>query len=135
MWQFIALVLASTSPAGDQGLTFKGTSFGPRQHLRCEWFTNFENSRFEQCRILGRQAVRFENGASIECLGQACGELDAQARKVARWSKPEPVWGTFTVELFGRVSTKRHEKRYLGDGTMAVLIERLVSVRPKNIAR
>jgi hypothetical protein len=135
MWQFIALILAPISPPGDQGLTFKGTSFGPRQHLSCEWFTNFENSRFEQCRVLGAQAARFEDGAAIECLGQACGQLDARARKVARWNKPEPVWGTFTVEFYGRVSTTRHEKRYLGDGTMTVLIEQLLSVQAKNIVR
>lgn len=135
MWQFIALMLAAISPPGGQGLTFKGTTFGPRQHLSCEWFTNFENSRFEQCHALGGQAVRVEDSASIECLGQACEQLDAQARNVARWNKPEPVWGTFTVEFYGRVSTTRHEKRYLGDGTMTVLIEQLVGVRAKNIVR
>lgn len=135
MWLAIALFLTSISAPGGQGLTFKGMKFGPKQRLSCEWFTNFENSRFERCRVLDRQAIPLENGASIECLARACEQLDAQARKVARWTKPEPVWGTFTVDFYGRVSTRPHGKRYLGDGTMTVLIERLVSVRPKNIVR
>ncbi len=72
-----------------------------------------------------------EEGASIECLGQSCKELDAAARKAVQWNKPEPVSGSFTVEILGRVSADRHEKRYLGDGTRTVLIENLVSVRAR----
>jgi hypothetical protein len=55
--------------------------------------------------------------------------MDAQARKVARWRKPEPPWGTFKVRLVGRVSLHPHKKQYLGDGTDTVLIEKLLSVR------
>jgi len=131
MWQVIAAVLASASSQVSQPLTVKGTDFGPRQRLVCEWFTNFENSRFEQCHILGGAAPLLDEGASIECAGQSCEELDAAARKAARWKKPEPVWGTFTVEILGRVSTARHEKRYLGDATRTVLLEKLVSVRKR----
>lgn len=135
MWQIIVLILTSTAPSADQGLTFKGTAFGPKQRLTCEWFTNFENSRFQRCRADKGQAIRFDDGASIECLAQVCKQLDAKARRVAAWKKPEPVWGTFTVEFYGRVSAVRHEKRYLGDGTTNVLIERLVNVRSKSIVR
>jgi hypothetical protein len=109
----------------------KGMAFGPQQRLVCEWFTNFENSRFEQCRALEGGVSVLKDAASIECLGQTCRDLDAAARKAVRWKKPEPVWGTFTVEILGRVSAVRHEKRYLGDGTCTVQIERLVSVRKR----
>ena len=129
MWQVIAAVLVSASPQASQSLTIKGMAFEPRQRLVCEWFTNFENSRFERCRVVGGAALALEDGASIECLGRTCEELDAAARKATRWKKPEPVWGTFTVELYGRVSAAGHEKRYLGDATSTVLIEKLVSVR------
>ncbi|GHH26804.1 hypothetical protein GCM10008023_41840 [Sphingomonas glacialis] len=131
MWQVIAAVLASASPQASQPVTVKGTAFGPRQRLVCEWFTNFENSRFEQCHILGGTAPLLDEGASIECAGQSCEELDAAARKAVQWKKPEPVWGTFTVEILGRVSTERHRKRYLGDATRTVLIENLVSIRKR----
>jgi hypothetical protein len=128
MWQVIAAILASASPQASQPLTIRGTAFGPRQRLVCEWFSNFENSRFVQCHIPGNTPPVLDEGASIECVAQSCEELDAAARKAIRWKKPEPVWGTFTVEILGRVSTARREKRYLGDGTRTVLIEKLVSV-------
>ncbi len=131
MWQVIVAVLASASPQVSQGLTVKETDFGLRKRLVCEWFTNFENSRFEQCHILGGTTPVLEDGASIECLEQTCKALDAAARKAVRWKKPEPVWGKFTVEILGRVSTAQHQKRYLGDATRSVLIEKLVSVRKR----
>lgn len=131
MWQLIAVVLASASLQASQPVTVKGTAFGPRERLICEWFTNFENNRFEQCHITGGTDPLLDDGASIECVGQRCEELDAAARKTVRWKKPEPVWGTFTVEILGRVSTARHEKRYLGDATRTVLIEKLVSIRKR----
>jgi len=131
MWQVIATVLALASAPVSQGATIRGTAYGPRQRLVCEWFTNFENSRFERCRALNGAALVLEDGASIECLDRSCKALDAAARKAARWRKPEPVWGTFTVEITGRVSAIRHQKRYLGDGTSTVLIEKLVSVRKR----
>lgn len=131
MWQIITAVLALASPPVSQGQTIIGTAYGPRQRLVCEWFTNFENSRFEQCHTLKGTAPVLEDGASIECLGSNCKELDAAARKVVRWGKPEPVWGTFRVEIFGRVSAARHEKRYVGDASRTVLIEKLVSVRKR----
>jgi len=55
--------------------------------------------------------------------------LDAEARKAADWTRPEPPWGTFTVQLEGRVALNPHKRRYLGDATRTVFIERLVSVR------
>lgn len=131
MWQIIAAVLALASPQISQGLSFKGTDFGPRQQLVCEWFTNFENSRLEQCHILGGASALLEDGASIECIERRCQELDAVARKAVRWKRREPVWGTFTVEIVGRVSAAQREKRYLGDATRTVLIEKLVSVHKR----
>lgn len=129
MWQVIVAVLASASPQVTQGATIKGVAFGPRQRLICEWFTNFENSRFEKCSARKGAAPVLKDGASIECLGQTCKDLDAAARKAVRWKKPEPVWGTFTVKFIGRVSATRREKRYLGDGTSTVLIEKLETIR------
>jgi hypothetical protein len=109
--------------------------FGPRLTLTCIWFTNFENSRFEQCRMASGNVLVSNDGASIQCIGRTCEQLDAEARKVAHWQKPEPPWGTFTVQLVGRVSLHQHERRYSGDGTSTVLIEKLLKVTPKNIVR
>lgn len=127
MWQFAVLALASTTPAGQQNLTFDGEAFGARRALTCTWFTNFENSRFEQCQDVTGKLL--QDGASIKCVRGVCEQLDAAARKAARWKKPEPPWGTFKVALVGRVSLNPHEKRYLGDATRTVLIEKLTSVR------
>lgn len=79
--------------------------------------------------VVGGAALTLEDGASIESLGQTCKELDAAARKATRWKKPEPVEGTSAVEIYWRVSAARYEKRYLGDATGIVLIEKLVSVQ------
>lgn len=128
MWNVAVLALAFATPTPSGGAVVGGVAFGPRQTLTCEWFTNFENSRFKQCRMGGRNLLPSDDGASIKCTGRTCKELDAEARRVANWRKPEPPWGTFTVRLVGRVSLHPHQKRYLGDGTSTVLVEKLVSV-------
>jgi hypothetical protein len=68
-------------------------------------------------------------------LNRTCEELDAEARKEAHWNKPEPPWGTFTVQLEGRVSLHQHQSHYLGEGTSTVLIEKVLSVRSDNVIR
>ena len=128
MWQLAIFALASAAPTSNGGATVEGVAFGPRLTLTCTWFTNFENSRFEQCRGSGGNLLPSNDGASIKCLGRTCEQLDAEARRVAHWRKPEPPWGTFIVRLIGRVSLRQHQKRYLGDGTSTVLIEKLLSV-------
>ena len=130
MWQLAVFTLASSVPTGQQNLTFDGEAFGPQRTLTCTWFTNFENSRFEQCQDATGKLLQDGDGASIKCVRGVCEKLDVAARKAAGWRKPEPPWGTFKVELVGRVSLNPHEKRYLGDATRTVLIERLTSVRP-----
>jgi hypothetical protein len=115
--------------AGQQNLTFEGEAFGARRALTCTWFINFENSRFEQCQDATGKLLQDGDGASIKCVRGVCEQLDAAARKAARWKKPEPLWGTFKVVLVGRVSLNPHEKRYLGDATRTVLIEKLTTVR------
>ncbi|MFL9842230.1 hypothetical protein ABS767_14755 [Sphingomonas sp. ST-64] len=129
MWQFIAILLASTPAQTAQSVTVKGTAFGPEQRLVCTWFTNFENSRLEQCRAKSGQSPVLPDGASIECAPSICAKLDAEARRVSGWRKAEPVWGFFTVEFDGRVGTATRQKRYLGDGTRTILIERLIGVQ------
>lgn len=132
MWQLAVFALASAAPAGQQGVTFDGEAFGPRRTLTCTWFTNFENSRFEQCQDATGTLFQGGDGASIKCIRDICQQLDAAARKTAHWRKPEPPWGRFTVQLMGRVSLDPREKRYLGDATRTVLIEELTSVsQPK----
>ena len=121
-------------PPNDRS-TFEGVEFGPLLTLTCTWFTNFENSRFEQCRSAGKEAFPADGGASIKCLNRTCDELDAEARKVEHWTKPDPPWGSFTVQLEGRVSRYQHKSRFIGDGASTVLIEKLLSVRPANVAR
>ena len=129
MWQLVVLALASASPAPNGGSIVEGVAFGPRLTLTCTWFTNFENSRFEQCRGSAGNLLPSNEGASIKCLARTCEQLDAEARRVAHWRKQEPPWGTFTVRLVGRVSLHQHQKQYLGDGTSTVLVEKLLSVR------
>lgn len=130
MWRLAVLALASSVPAGPHKLTFGGEAFGPQRSLTCTWFTNFENSRFYQCEDASGKLLQGDDGASIRCIPAVCEELDAAARKATGWTKPEPPWGTFKVELLGRISLKPHNKRYIGDGTRTVLIEQLKSVRP-----
>lgn len=129
MWQLAALALASVGAGQNGGSTVDGVAFGPPLTLTCTWFSNFENSRFEQCRTDVRNLLPSDDGASIKCRGQTCAELDAEARKAAHWREPEAPWGTFTVRLVGRISRHVHKKQYLGDGTSTVLIEKLLSVR------
>ncbi|HEX4739076.1 MAG TPA: hypothetical protein VH331_16105 [Allosphingosinicella sp.] len=129
MWHLFMLALAPVTPASGSGSIVEGMAFGPRLALTCTWFTNLENSRFERCRGPAGNVLPSDDGASIKCLGRTCAQLDAEARRVAHWRKPEPPWGTFTVRLVGRVSVRQHPKEYLGDGTSTVLIEKLVSVR------
>lgn len=74
-------------------------------------------------------AFSSDDEASIKCWQQSCSRLDAAARRVARWEKPEPPSGTFTVKFVGRVGFERHQRRYLGDGTITVLMEKIVAVR------
>ncbi|WP_156405279.1 hypothetical protein [Sphingomonas sp. Root710] len=128
MWQLAILALASSVPAGQQSFIVDGEAFGPRRTLTCTWFTNFENSRFEQCQDAKGKLLRDGDGAAVKCLRDLCARLDAEARKAADWRKPEPPWGRFKVRLTGRVSLNPHEKRYLGDATRTVLIEELASV-------
>ncbi len=100
--------------------------------LTCKWFTNFENSKFDQSRAGRGNLLPPDDGASIKCAGRTCEQLDIEGRKVAHWRKPEPLSGSFTVQLIGRVSTYPHVKQYLGDGTRTVLMEKLLSVRKAN---
>jgi len=134
MWQLALFALASAGRPSNVSRV-EGIEFGPRLTLTCTWFTNFENSRFEQCQSAGKDVLPSEGGASIKCLNRTCEELDAQARKAAQWTKPEPPWGTFIVRIEGRVSLHEHQSRYLGDGTSTVLIEKLLSIHPQNVIR
>ena len=134
MWLMAMLAWAATVSPPIDGSVVEGVAFGPRLSLTCTWFTNFEYSRFEQCRGPSGNALPPNGGASIKCLGRTCEELDAGARKAAHWRRAEAPWGTFAVRLVGRVSHDQHPKQYIGDGSSTVLIERLLSVRRANRA-
>src|SRR4051812_41341621 len=120
MWQMLMTGLVLAAPTSDVGSippggsVVEGMAFGPRLTLTCAWFTNFENSRFERCRASAKSLLPSDEGASIKCVGRTCEQLDAEARRVSHWRKPEPPWGRFTVRLIGRVSVHRHSKQYLG---------------------
>jgi hypothetical protein len=102
--------------------------YGPPRTMTCTWFSNFENSRMEECHDAARKPLLDGAAASVECVNRQCALLDAEARRAAHWTRPEPVEGTFTVRLVGRASLGSHPTRYLGDGTRAVLIERILTV-------
>jgi hypothetical protein len=123
------LVLAVTASAWGSSSTPTGESFGPPQTLTCTWFTNFENSRFDRCLGAKGEVLRSSDGASIECQGKTCKQLDAGARRLTRSRKAEPPEGTFTVRLVGRISLYTHQPRYLGDGTRTVLVEKVLGIR------
>ena len=129
MLHLTALALALEPPDRAGSVTVEGVAFGPRITLTCTWFTNFENSRFEQCRTNGANLLPASGGASVQCFGQTCLQLDARARRVGRGRRSEPPWGTFTVRIVGRISVHQHASRYLGDGTSTVLVESVLSVR------
>ncbi|KQZ62448.1 hypothetical protein ASD67_12965 [Sphingopyxis sp. Root1497] len=128
MWQLAIFALASSVPVGEPKLSVDGEAFGPQRSLTCTWFTNFENSRFEQCQDATGKLLQEGDGASIKCVRDTCAQLDAAARKAADWRKAEPPWGRFAVKLVGRLSLNPREKRYLGDATQTVLIEDITSV-------
>ncbi len=132
MWRLAILVLASSVSAERPNITVDGEIFGPSRTLTCTWFTNFENSRFDQCEDATGKLLHDGDSASINCVRPICAQLHEAARKAVGWTKPDAPWGTFTVVLVGRISLNPHEKRYIGDGTRTVLIERLKSVRPLN---
>lgn len=120
--------LQPSSPKGQQTFSFDGEVFGASRNLTCTWFTNFENSRFEQCYDATSKLLEDGDGASVKCVGDTCSRLDAAARKAAKWRNPEPPSGSFTVRLVGRISMYPHKKRYLGDATRTVLVQKLFSV-------
>jgi len=131
MGPLLALLAITAAAPPDHGLVHRGVAYGPGMLLTCRWFSNFENSRFEQCRTANGVEAVPEDGASLACLDHLCAELETRARRVAHWAHVEPVWGVFTVRLYGRVSVEPHEKRYLGDGTRTVLVEKLIEVRKR----
>jgi hypothetical protein len=141
MWQLLFLALLSAKPeryigsVPPGGTVVDGLGFGPRLTLTCTWFTNFENSKFEQCRGSGANLLPPGEEASIKCLARTCDQLDDEARRVAHWRKREPPWRTFAVRIIGRIGLNRHPPEYLGDGTRTVLIEKLLSVRPNRTVR
>ena len=126
MWQLIVLAVIS---AGQTGSIVDGVAYGPPQTLTCEWFTNFENSRFSQCKSPAGKSLPLGDGASIKCLGQVCNQLDSEARKASDVREDGLASGVFVVRLVGRLSVHAHPKRYIGDGTRTVLVEKLLSVR------
>ena len=129
MWQIAVPILMLVVSAPGEAATVDAVTFGPRQTLTCTWFTNFETSRFDQCQGAGGDLLPPGEGASIKCRERTCDELNAAARTAAYWREQEPLWGTFTVRFVGRLSLQQHQRRYLGDGTHTVLVEKLLSVR------
>src|SRR5260370_12927605 len=102
MWQLVLLALVAAKPEPyigslpPGGTIVEGTAFGRRLTLTCTWFTNFENSRFEQCRGPTGNLLPSKDGASFKCLARTCEQLDAAAPRVVHWPKPEPPSRTST---------------------------------------
>lgn len=132
MWLLALLALASAASAADQNLTVDGEVFGPRRTLTCKWFTNFENSRFSQCRDATGLVFQEGESASILCARDNCSRLDAEGVKAAGSKAGGTPSGVFTVELVGRASLRPHPPRFLGDGTETVFVEEVTSVRVSN---
>lgn len=126
MWQLMMLDLVSPAEVHS---AVQSVAYGPAQTLICEWFTNFENSRFVRCTGPAGTPIHLGEGASVRCVGHTCDQLDDEARKASHSRERGPPSGTFTVRLVGRVGLHPHPKQYLGDGTSTVLVEKVLSVR------
>jgi hypothetical protein len=137
MWQLFLVALFAGKPEPyigslpPGGSIVDGIAFGPRLRLTCSWSSNFENSRFNQCRGPTGNLLPADEAASLRCVGRTCDQLDEEARRVAHGQKSEAPSGVFTVRLLGRVGLHAHPKQYIGDGTRTVLVERIVSVEKK----
>lgn len=115
------IVALSQAPAGEAG-------FGPPQRMRCEWFSNFENSRFERCSSDSRPVVA-EAAIPVFAAGVAA-SFDRAARKLGGRSVDGVPWGVFDVEIVGRRGlTRREHSRYIGDARWDVKVERLIAMR------
>ncbi len=112
------IVALSEATAGEAG-------FGPPQRMRCEWYSNFENSRFERCSSDSRPVIA-EAAIPVFAAGVAA-SFDRAARKLGGRSVDGVPWGVFEVEIIGRRGLKRREhSRYIGDVRRDVKVERLI---------
>lgn len=134
MWQLALLSVAAAAALAPLGPTVDGIVYGPRRTLTCTWFTNFENSRVEQCRIDEKSIFLDGKDASVYCVRRTCAQMDAEARRLLHWKKREPPWGTFVVRIQGRVSLSTHAPRFLGDGAYSVMIEKVFGIRRAPVA-
>jgi hypothetical protein len=128
MLQVALLGLLAGPPVADHGVTIGGEAFDRQQTMTCTWFTNFENSRFDKCVGADGRDLLGTESASIRCAAGGCTGMETEARRIAHWTRDQPLWGTFAVRLVGRVSISRRPPRYLGDGTRTVLVERFVGL-------
>lgn len=119
---FLALIAASSQADASDA------RFGPPQAMRCLWFSNFENSRFERCAVGGRSMIAGE--ASAAFAPGVASKFDREVRKLAGGSVDGAPWRTFEVEIIGRQGlTRRQRSRYLGDALHDVKVDRLVAMR------
>jgi hypothetical protein len=107
----------------------KGVDYGRQMVIAGTWFTNFENSRFDECRGARCGYPPIGESASIGCLNGACRALDHAARRLTGQKGDAAPDGFFEIRFVGRRGLYPHEPRWLGDGARYVLIERLLSVR------
>ena len=110
-------------------LKVKGVDYGRQTVIAGTWFTNFESSRFDECRGERCDDLPIRESASIDCLSGACGTLDRAARRLTRQKDGAAPDGSFVIRFMGRRGLYPHEPRWLGEGGRNVLIERLLSVR------
>lgn len=127
----LAVLSAAPGFAQTRGAPASGARYGEQHAMTCTWLSNFENSRLLECDGPAGKSLLDGDGAAIDCGPGQCALLDTEARAAAHWTQREPVDGLFTVRLFGRVSLDRHLKRYLGDATRTVRVDRVLSVRLK----
>lgn len=119
---FLALIAASAQADASDA------RFGPPQAMRCLWFSDFENSRFERCAIGGR-SMSADEASPVFAPGVAS-KFDREARKLAGGSVDGVPCGKFEVEIIGRQGlTRRQRSRYLGDALQDVKVDRLVAMR------
>jgi hypothetical protein len=122
-----AILLAASPIDADQ--------FGKRQVFSGIWFTNFENSRFIQCRGVDCDNWPNMEAATLECAQTTCDALDALARKRVHQREQVAPDGEFQIRFIGRRSLATHEPRFIGDGRYTVRLERVLAIKAREVQK
>jgi hypothetical protein len=122
------ILLGLALAAAASTMKVEGVPYGKREIIAGTWFTNFENSRFAECKGTACDTLQLRDWASIACLN-GCGALDRMGRRLTHIRTDTAPEGTFEIRFVGRRGLFPHEPHYIGDGGRNVLIEHILEMR------